>query len=284
MPVTDLLIAGLSIRISCSAQACSEGIAALTALFERAAFNGEADLRYSIVQDNNSAHLFCNGQHIWGSEEAGEVVAAFEWALYSRTIDALFPLYLSMHAATVGHQGTTITIAGHSGAGKSSLCTAALLAGADYFTDEYSLLDKQGRITPYPRALQWGGESHPAFPLPCMRDSGLFGEGRYDFTGRDGQHIVSLLWHPVRLAREPAALKLLLLPRFDAGASGVDMQPVARSQALMELAEEMHHKLPVLGRLRELHRRIPPDTTIYRIVFSDVHRAWERVEKLLPDC
>lgn len=280
MPTTNLQIAGLHIRIRCTAPACSEGIAALTALFEHTSFAGEPDFYYSIMQDGSGIALACNGGHLWRGEEAGEVVAAFEWALYSRSIDALSPRFLSLHAATVQFHGKVICIAGHSGAGKSSLCTAALLHGAEYFSDEYSLLDAYGCITPYPRPLQWGGEFHPAFSGSAMRDSALFGEGSYAFTGRDGQHLVSLLWHPVRLAREAAELHLLLLPRYKADAGGVSMQAVPRSQALLELAGETHHKLPAHDRLRELHSRIPAHAAIYRIVFSDVHQAWERVEQL----
>lgn len=280
MPSTQLLIGGLRIRVSCSAEACSEGVAALIALFRRSDFTQEPDLHYSIAPDGRGAALFCNDEQLWRGDEAGEVVAAFEWALYSRTLQALYPPFLSLHAATVGWRGHGITIAGHSGAGKSSLCTAALLHGADYFSDEYSLLDAQGRITPYPRPLQWGGESHPAFCTQAMRDSGLFGEGRYAFTGRDGNRLISLLWLPKKLAVEPLDLNLLLLPRFDAKAREVVCEPVARSQALLELAGEMHHKLPIAERLRELHRRIPAHAAMYRVVFSDVHRAWERIEQL----
>jgi hypothetical protein len=239
------------------------------------------DLCFSVQPEADGATLACNGEHIWQGEEAGEVVAAFEWAFYNRVIAALYPRFVSLHAATVRWQGHGITIAGASGAGKSSLCTAALLRGADYFSDEYSLLDEQGKLTPFPRPLQWGSETHPAFSRRNMRDSGLFGEGSYAFTGRDGCSLTSLLWLPRHLATAPAALSLLLLPRFDASAEKMKCEPVTRSQALMELASEMHHRLPVPDRLRELHRRIPATTRIVRLVFTDVHAAWRSVEQLL---
>ena len=277
----DLSIAHLRVRIQCEAPECCAGIAALTALFERCASPGDAALCFTLKPISGGASLACNTEPVWQGEEAGEVVAAFEWAFYSRAIAALYPHFVSLHAATVSWQGHGITIAGASGAGKSSLCTAALLHGSDYFSDEYSLLDNEGCITPFPRPLQWGGETHPAFTSRDMHDSGLFGEGRYSFTGRDGQAITSLLWHPKRLATSPTALSMLLLPRFDATAGKVICEPLTRSQALMELAAEMHHKLPVQDRLRELHRRIPAATRIMRLVFSDVHAAWEQVEQHL---
>jgi len=281
MQPIDLRIAQLHVRIHCDAAACEAGIEALTRLFSRHHPAGAADLDFSFKQNENGTSLSCNNEHIWQGEEAGEVLAAFEWAFYNRSIALLYPRFISLHAASVNWQGHGITIAGYSGAGKSSLCTAALLHGAEYLSDEYSLLDEHGCISPYPRALQWGGETHPAFSQQGMRDSGLFGEGRYTFTGRDGQPITSLLWHPRRLAEQATGLHLLLLPRFDADAQQVSCEPLARSQAMMELAAETHHKLPVADRLRELHRRIPDTTAIYRIVFPDVHQAWNRVESLL---
>ncbi len=283
MPLINLNIAHLHIRIHCTDPACSEGIEALTTLYAHGKESGDADLCFTIQPSADGAMLDCNGEHIWQGEEAGEVVAAFEWAFYNRILDLLYPAFVSLHAATVSWQGHGITIAGTSGAGKSSLCTAALLSGADYFSDEYSLLDIAGYITPFPRPLQWSATEHPAFSRQFMDGSGLFGEGSYAFTGHDGQPVTSLLWHPRHLATEPVSMSLLILPRFDASADAVQSEYVLRSQALMELAEEMHHKLPVQDRLRELHQRIPQATRFVRLAFPDVHQAWKRVEQLLTD-
>jgi len=283
MSPINLNIAHVRIRIHCSEPACSDGIEALTELYTHSNESGDVNLCFTIQPSTDGATLDCNGEHIWQGVEAGEVVAAFEWAFYNRIIDLLYPAFVSLHAATVNWREHGITIAGTSGAGKSSLCTAALLNGAEYFTDEYSLLDQQGCITPFPRPLQWGATEHPAFSRQLMDDSGLFGEGTYAFTGHDGQPVTSLLWHPGHLAKEPINMSLLILPRFDASADPVQSEDVLRSQALMELAEEMHHKLPVKDRLRELHQRIPDATRIVRLVFSDVHQAWKRVVQLLSD-
>jgi hypothetical protein len=279
--LVDLSIAHLRVAVRCNAPACVPGIEALLALFAHCDTTGKADVGFSIEADDGGAALSCNGEHIWRGEEPGEVVAAFEWALYNRVIAALYPRFVSLHAATIVWQGSGIAIAGASGAGKSSLCTAALLAGADYFSDEYSLLDEHGCVTSFPRPLQWGGQSHPAFSRRGMCDSGLFGMASYTFTARDGHPVTSLLWHPKRLGTVPVSLSLLLLPRFDARADKVMGEPVARSQALMELAAEMHHRLPIPDRLRELHRRIPATTRMMRLVFADVHQAWDHVERIV---
>ena len=276
-----LNIAHLRVRIHCTESGCSKGIEALTALYEHSEDADGADLCFTIKSSADGIALACDGEYIWTGKEAGEVVAAFEWAFYNHTIAMLYPAFVSLHAATVSWQGHGITIAGTSGAGKSSLCTAALLHGANYFSDEYSLLDKKGYITPFPRPLQWDNNDHPAFSRQDMHDSGLFGEGSYAFTGHDGQPVTSLLWHPRHLGIAPTKMSLLILPRFDASIAAVQVEHVLRSQALMELAEEMHHKLPVQERLRELHHRIPETTRFVRIIFPDVHQAWKQVEQLL---
>lgn len=278
---TELRIAHLHVAVRCDASACASGIEALLALFARCDTKGEPDISFLIEADTGGATLTCNGESIWQGREPGEVVAAFEWAFYNRVIAALYPHFVSLHAATVAWHGNGIAIAGASGAGKSSLCTAAMLAGADYFSDEYSLLDDHGCITSFPRPLQWGGESHPGFSRQGMNDSGLFSSASYTFTAPDGRSITSLLWHPRRLTTAPTHLSLLLLPRFDARADKLTIEPVARSQALMELAAEMHHRLPIPDRLRELHRRIPTATRMMRVVFADVHQAWSHIKGVI---
>jgi hypothetical protein len=278
-----LNIAHLHIRIHCTEPDCSKGIEALIALYKRCEDTVDVHLCFTIQPTTDGAMLDCDGEQIWKGKEAGEVVAAFEWAFYNHIIAMLYPSFVSLHAATVDWQGHGITFGGTSGAGKSSLCTAALLHGANYLSDEYSLLDKEGSITPFPRPLQWDNNDHPAFSRQDMHDSGLFGEGSYAFTGHDGQPVTSLLWHPRHLGNAPAKMSLLILPRFDASIAAVQVDHVLRSQALMELAEEMHHKLPVQERLRELHRRIPETTRMVRLVFPDVHQAWTQVEQLLPN-
>ncbi|MDX8391911.1 MAG: hypothetical protein R8K53_05010 [Mariprofundaceae bacterium] len=289
MHTLRLNIAHLTVEVVCSASACADGVAALTQLFDRADDGAggrvvdqpDADVSFTIAAEDDEITLCSEGERLWQSRDAGEVVAAFEWAFYNRTIAALYPDFISLHASTFAFNDRCISCAGESGSGKSSLCTAALLRGATYFTDEYTLLDAHGKITAFPRPLQWGGTTHPAFSARDMQVSGLFSHASYAFTDRDGAHVEALLWHVKRVAEKSAHLSLLLLPRFDAAADGVQIKPVARSQALLELAAEMHHQLPVQQRISELNQRIPEETPCLRVVFSDVHQAWQRIEELV---
>lgn len=82
--------------------------------------------------------------------------AEFTMALLAR--DALF-----VHAGVVGVGGRAILLPGRSFAGKTTLVQALVAAGATYYSDEYALLDRAGRVHPYPRplAIRRDGTMHP---------------------------------------------------------------------------------------------------------------------------
>jgi len=58
-----------------------------------------------------------------------------------------------IHAGAVGWQGKAIIIPGRSMSGKTSLVKELVRAGATYYSDEYAVLDTQGRAHPYPQPL-----------------------------------------------------------------------------------------------------------------------------------
>ena len=60
---------------------------------------------------------------------------------------------LFVHAGVVAWRGRAILLPGRTHAGKSTLVAALVRAGATYYSDEYALLDGDGRVRPYPRAL-----------------------------------------------------------------------------------------------------------------------------------
>ena len=63
-----------------------------------------------------------------------------------------------VHAGVVGWQGKAILVPGRSLSGKSRLVAALLKMGATYYSDEYAILDADGRVEPFPRALSWRDE------------------------------------------------------------------------------------------------------------------------------
>jgi len=219
--------------------------------------------------------LTLDGEEVWQGSDAGEMVAAFEVSFYRRIIGSLTSGLISMHAATVDVGGRRLTFSGASGAGKSSLCTRALLAGGIYFSDEFTILDESGCVVPFPRPLQWCGEKHPAFPMSEMMQSGLFKYATYSFPDNNGHTVTSLLWLPEHVACTPSTLDVILLPRYAPTAPPAEITLLNRSQALLEMSERLHHESSPIENIRLLHARIPLSSCFYRLVFSDVHAAWE---------
>lgn len=60
---------------------------------------------------------------------------------------------LFVHSGAVGWQGRALILPGTSRAGKSTMVAALVRAGAEYFSDEYAVIDEQGRVHPFARPL-----------------------------------------------------------------------------------------------------------------------------------
>ncbi len=60
---------------------------------------------------------------------------------------------LFLHAGVVGWMGRAIVFPGRSLSGKSTLTREFLRAGAEYFSDEFAVLDAKGGVHPFPRPL-----------------------------------------------------------------------------------------------------------------------------------
>ena len=71
----------------------------------------------------------------------------------------------AVHAGTVVLGGRALLLPGASHAGKSSLVAELLRRGATYFSDEYALIDSEGRVHPYPRPLLLRNGCPEQFPV-----------------------------------------------------------------------------------------------------------------------
>jgi hypothetical protein len=81
--------------------------------------------------------------------DVGEALAAHaEPFVAERAPDHLF-----VHAGVVGWEGRAIVMPGASFAGKTTLVQAWLEAGATYYSDEFAVLDRAGRVHPFARPL-----------------------------------------------------------------------------------------------------------------------------------
>jgi hypothetical protein len=67
------------------------------------------------------------------------------------------PGLVFIHAGAVAFDGAAILLPGRSFSGKSSLTHALVRAGGTYYSDEFALLQPNGDVLPYPRALALRG-------------------------------------------------------------------------------------------------------------------------------
>lgn len=63
------------------------------------------------------------------------------------------PRRVFVHAGVVGWRGQAVIIPGRSFSGKSTLTAELVKAGATYYSDEYAVLDEQGRVHHYARPI-----------------------------------------------------------------------------------------------------------------------------------
>lgn len=80
-----------------------------------------------------------------------ELLEAFRTHMH-RVVAAGSPMVF-LHAGVVAWKGKAIVLPGRTLAGKSTLVTALMRAGAEYFSDEFAVLDQEGRVHPYAKPL-----------------------------------------------------------------------------------------------------------------------------------
>lgn len=150
-----------------------------------------------------------------------------------------------VHAGVVGWKGKAIVIPGRSMSGKTSLVAAFLRAGAIYYSDEYAVLDHNGRVHPYPqpleirkagsvkaqkcRAEEIGGVTGTK-PVPV----GLVVVSRYEVGAcwrprpcSPGQAIMELLANTAPARRKPE----VVIPTLHRAASGATVLKSVRGEA-----------------------------------------------------
>lgn len=103
------------------------------------------------------------GDHMWSYRGPNGPSATFaDLALVVAMIDTELRRFLAdnaadgfrfIHAGVVGYRGHAIVIPGDSFSGKTTLVAELVRAGAEYYSDEFAVLDDQGLVHPFARPL-----------------------------------------------------------------------------------------------------------------------------------
>jgi hypothetical protein len=126
----------------------------------RPASSPRVDLLYSLLVGGSASRpgvrrfnlLYANVSRLARSLDLNDIFEAFDHDLHLNVAE-LARRRLFVHAGVVGWRERAILMPGRSHAGKSSLVAALVQAGATYYSDEYAVLDAQGRVHPYARPL-----------------------------------------------------------------------------------------------------------------------------------
>jgi hypothetical protein len=97
--------------------------------------------------------LYVDSQRVVRTTEPYELFSTLERYL-EETLMVGAPRHVFLHAGVVGWRGRALVLPGTSHAGKTTLVAELVRAGARYYSDEYAILDGDGRAHPYPRPLR----------------------------------------------------------------------------------------------------------------------------------
>jgi hypothetical protein len=131
--------------------------------------------------------------------------------------------HLVVSAGVVGHEGRAIVLPGATMAGKTMLVAALLRAGAVYYTDDWAVLDPEGRAVPYPgllalRRAQGGRVSAQSLgaeigdepiPVGLIAKVAFNPDGRWEPRPRtSGDGVMMLLGHAYGVDDAAVAMKI----------------------------------------------------------------------------
>jgi hypothetical protein len=122
-----------------------------------------------IVQDAEQFQLTVDGVVVASAGRATSLVPVLVNVVDDAVIQRMTTLR-AVHAGAVQWGKLALLLPGATHAGKSSLVAELLRQGATYLSDEYALIDSEGRVHPYPRPLllrNGGSQQFPVLPRDC---------------------------------------------------------------------------------------------------------------------
>jgi hypothetical protein len=142
------------------------------------------------------------------SEQLGQVFAA--GSVIREYLATRAPEHFFFHAGVVAVEGIALVAPGRTFSGKTTLISELVRAGADYYSDEYAVVDREGAIHAYPRMLT------------LRRDP------------RTGRQRVLVRRHDSDYQPGPASAGLVVVTSFTPGAEWSPV-PMTTAEAVLEL-------------------------------------------------
>ncbi len=206
----------------------------------RAGEGGHFDIRVASSRGarrwfRRQALLVVNGERPFLPLPAHLAGALFEWTLnYCVGRDA--HRFVAMHAAVVERRGHALIISGESGSGKSTLCAALVLDGWRLLSDEFALVDPDtGTVSPLPRPISLKNASIDI--IKQRAPDAVFGPEGIDIEHARFAHMKPPTSSVARAAAT-AVPRIVIFPRWRAGASTTTLTRVRQAEVLVRLADQ----------------------------------------------
>lgn len=104
------------------------------------------------VDEGGTLYLHQNDQQVSYDKLKGRFFKFFD-SILRITIAEFAVGWVFIHAGVVSWKNRAIVLPASSFRGKTTLVTELVKAGAEYYSDEYAVLDEKGLVHPYPRKL-----------------------------------------------------------------------------------------------------------------------------------
>jgi hypothetical protein len=157
---TELALEAYGVRARVSASS-PDLLARVTALLPpgwRSRGPAADDKHFVITKGNGTSYSVAFGGATIASDVELDVALGVLDAQLCACVALHAPDRVFVHAGVVGSGGRAIVIPGPSFSGKTTLVAELVRAGADYYSDEFAVLDGGGLVHPYPRRLAIRGE------------------------------------------------------------------------------------------------------------------------------
>jgi hypothetical protein len=212
------------------------------------------DLFIRVVRVADQLQLWADGGVVASATRVISLVPDLVKVLDDAVVRRLTTLR-AVHAGAVLLGERALLLPGITHAGKSSLVAELLRRGAIYFSDEYALIDSEGRVHPYPRPLllrNGSPEQHPVLPAEC--------------NARTGDTSAPVGW----------ILSLEYLPE-----SSWRVVAVSQSEALLILLRNTPHVLSESSEMIAVFQRAVAGATCYTGFRPDAEEAVSQILQLI---
>ena len=216
--------------------------------------SGRPDVSVRIDRVADQFRLLAGDVEVASADQAIRLVPDLIRVLDEAVVQRLATLR-AVHAGVVVLDGRALLLPGSSHAGKTSLVAELLQRGATYFSDEYALIDAEGRVHPYPRPLLMRNGSPEQVPVLATECNAAAGDS-------------------------PAPVCWILALEYQPK-GGWDIASVPQGEALLNLLRNTPHVLAETPDLVGIFQRAVAGAACYAGRRSDAADAVDQIFQLI---